>query len=227
MQEASIAATVNLICFPEMRFLALLLVSVAAYAQTSSGSISGTVFDPSGAVIPGAQVRLLGTDTGEVVRTLTTDDRGSFTAPLLRPSNYTVEASSQGFKTLRRSGILLRVDDTLALKLTLDPGATTESINVTASAELLEERTNAVGQVVDEKTMQQLPLNGRNYLQLGSLAAGAVPSRSRDRTISAYGNRGLQNAFLLDGARNQSYLRGLDNRQRDAMRPQLEAIAEF
>lgn len=210
-----------------MRFLALLFAVVATYAQTSSGSISGTVFDPSGAVIPGAQVRLLGTETGEVVRTLTTDDRGAFAAPLLRPNNYTVEASSQGFKTLRRAGILLRVDDTLALKLTLDPGATTESINVTASAELLEERTNAVGQVVDEKTMQQLPLNGRNYLQLGSLAAGAVPSRSRDRTISAYGNRGLQNAFLLDGARNQSYLRGLDNRQRDAMRPQLEAIAEF
>jgi hypothetical protein len=57
---------------------------------------------------------------------------------------------------------VLRVDDTLALKLTLDPGATTESINVTASAELLEERTNAVGRVVDEKTVQQLPLNGRN-----------------------------------------------------------------
>ncbi len=210
------------------RILFLLLLSVCAgYAQTSSGSISGTVYDPSGAVIPGAQVKLSGTETGELVRTLTTDNLGAFSAPLLRPSVYTVEASAQGFKTLRRTGIVLRVDDTLALRLTLDPGATTESINVTAAAELLEERTNAVGQVVDEKTMQQLPLNGRNYLQLGSLAAGAVPSRSRDRTISAYGNRGLQNAFLLDGARNQSYLRGLDNRQRDAMRPQLEAIAEF
>ena len=209
-----------------MRFLVFLLAS-AAYAQTSSGSISGTVYDPSGAVIPGAQIRLIGTETGDLVRSLSTDNTGAFTAPLLRPSSYTVEASAQGFKTLRRSGIILRVDDILALKLTLDPGATTESINVTATAELLEERSNAVGQVVDEKTMQQLPLNGRNYLQLASLAAGAVPSRSRDRTISAYGNRGLQNAFLLDGARNQSYLRGLDNRQRDAMRPQLEAIAEF
>lgn len=217
----------NLISSSAMKLLGLVLLPGLVYAQTSSGSISGTVFDPSGAVIPNAQVRLLGTDTGDLVRTLSTDAAGAFSAPLLRPSNYTVEASAQGFKTLRRSGIVLRVDDTLSLKLTLDPGATTESINVTASAELLEERTNAVGQVVDEKTMQQLPLNGRNYLQLGSLAAGAVPSRSRDRTISAYGNRGLQNAFLLDGARNQSYLRGLDNRQRDAMRPQLEAIAEF
>ncbi len=208
-------------------FALSLLTAVAAFAQTSSGSLSGTVLDPSGAVIPGAKIRLLGTETGDLVRTLTTDGTGSFAAPLLRPSTYTIEASAQGFRTLRRTSIVLRVDDTLSLRLTLDPGATTDSINVAASAELLEERSNAVGQVIDEKTMQQLPLNGRNYLQLGSLAAGAVPSRSRDRTISAYGNRGLQNAFLLDGARNQSYLRGLDNRQRDAMRPQLEAIAEF
>lgn len=211
-----------------MRFVSLLLLLAAStFAQTSTGSIAGTVLDASGAVIPNAQVRLLGTETGDVVRTLTTDGSGNFAAPLLRPANYTVEASAPGFKTLKRSGIMLRVDDQLSLRLTLDPGATAESINVTASAELLEEKSNTVGQIIDERTMQQLPLNGRNYLQLGSLSAGAVPSRSRDRTISAYGNRGLQNAFLLDGARNQSYLRGLDNRQRDAMRPQLEAIAEF
>ncbi|MCC6538199.1 MAG: TonB-dependent receptor [Bryobacterales bacterium] len=127
-----------------------------------------------------------------------------------------------------RTGIVLRVDDALNLRLTLEPGAVSDSVSVVAAAELLEERSSTVGQVVDEKTMQQLPLNGRNYLQLGNLSAGAVPNtRSRDRTFSAYGNRGLQNAFLLDGARNQNYLRGLDNRQRDAMRPQLEAISEF
>ena len=207
--------------------IALLFSTALLPAQTSSGQISGTILDSTGAVIPGARIRLLGTDTGDLVRELTSSADGSFTAPLLRPLNYTVEASAAGFKKLVRTGIILRVDDTLNLRLTLQPGEVTESIDVTAAAELLEEKSNTVGQVIDEKTMQQLPLNGRNYLQLGSLSAGAVPSRSRDRTISAYGNRGLQNAFLLDGARNQSYLRGLDNRQRDAMRPQLEAIAEF
>lgn len=196
-------------------------------AQTSTGSITGTVFDPSGAVIAGAQVRLTGAETGDLVRTLTTDGAGNFSAPLLRPLSYSIEVSAAGFKTMKRSGVVLRVDDSLSLRLTLETGAVSESVTITASAELLEAKSNTVGQVVDERTMQQLPLNGRNYLQLGSLSAGAVPSRSRDRTISAYGNRGLQNAFLLDGARNQSYLRGLDNRQRDAMRPQLEAIAEF
>ena len=202
--------------------------AVFVAAQTSTGTINGTVLDSTGAVVPNAQVRLLGTDTGELVRELTTGDDGTFVAPLLRPSTYTVEVSAQGFKKLVRTGIGLRVDDTLNLRLPLELGSAAESVQVTASAELLEERSNTVGQTVEEKTILELPLNGRNYLQLGNLTAGAVPNtRSRDRSFSAYGNRGLQNAFLLDGARNQNYMRGLDNRARDAMRPSLEAIAEF
>jgi hypothetical protein len=211
-------------------FALLLGVSVISiiHAQTSSGSISGTVLDSSGASVPGAQVQLLGTDTGDLVRTFVTAEDGRFVAPLLRPMTYTIEVTAPGFKQLQRSGITLRVDDALDLRLALELGSAAESVQVTASAELLEEGNNTVGQVVNEQTMQQIPLNGRNYLQLGNLSAGAVPNtRSRDRTFSAYGNRGLQNAFLLDGARNQNYLRGLDNRARDAMRPSLEAISEF
>ena len=207
--------------------MAVSLAAAGTYAQTASGTIGGTVFDPSGAVIPGATVRILGAETGDVMRELTTSADGTFAAPLLRPLTYNVEAAA-GFKKLLRSGVVLRVDDVLSLRLTLETGQTSESVTVTSNAELLEERTNTVGQVIDDRTMQQLPLNGRNYLQLGNLTAGAVPNtRSRDRSFSAYGNRGLQNAFLLDGARNQNYMRGLDNRARDAMRPSLEAIAEF
>jgi hypothetical protein len=211
-----------------LRVFLLVLTGGLAIAQTSTGTINGTVTDPSGSIIPGAQVRILGAETGDLVRELSTSEEGNFVAPLLRPSVYTVEVVAQGFKKLVRSNITLRVDDKLDLKLQLDVGSATESVQVTASAELLEERSNTVGQTVAEQTIQQLPLNGRNYLQLGTLTAGAVPNtRSRDRSFSAYGNRGLQNAFLLDGARNQSYMRGLDNRARDAMRPSLEAISEF
>ena len=212
------------------RRLALLCFAIAmvAVAQTSTGSISGTVFDSSGAVIPNAQIRLLGTETGEVARGMSSGPDGTFVAALLRPSVYTVEVSAPGFKKLVREGITLRVDDQISLRLTLETGAAVESVTVSASADMVESTTNTVGQVVDDRAIQQLPLNGRNYLSLGNLTAGAAPtSRSRDRTFSAYGNRGLQNAFLLDGARNQNYLRGLDNRARDAMRPSLEAIAEF
>ncbi|MEZ5355699.1 MAG: carboxypeptidase regulatory-like domain-containing protein [Bryobacteraceae bacterium] len=214
------------LCFRAL--VGLVATSLLTFAQTSTGQIAVTVLDPTGAVVPGATVTLTGSDTGELVRTLTTDELGTATAPLLRPGAYTVAATHEGFKRLERSGVTLRVADALSLRLTLEPGGVTESISVTAQAELLEERTHSVGQVVDDRTMQQLPLNGRNYLQLGNLTAGAVPNtRSRDRTFSAYGNRGLQNAFLLDGARNTNYLRGLDNRARDAMRPSLEAISEF
>lgn len=208
--------------------LLCLAIAMAAAAQTSTGTIAGTVLDSSGAVIPGATVRLVGTVTGEVARELTSGADGTFVAPLLRPSTYTVEVIAQGFKQLTRPGIVLRVDDSVSLRLTLETGSVNESVTVTAQTELVEVRTNTVGQVIDDRTIQQLPLNGRNYLDLGNLSAGAVPStRSRDRSFSAYGNRGLQNAFLLDGARNQNYLRGLDNRARDAMRPSLEAVAEF
>ena len=211
-----------------LRLLSIALSLSSLLAQTSTGTIAGTVLDPTGAVITGAQVRLLGTETGDVARELTSGQDGAFTAPLLRPSAYTIEVTSPGFKKLVRSGIVLRVDDQVTLRLTLETGATTDSVTVAGSTELVEATTNTVGQVIDDRAMQQLPLNGRNYLSLGNLTAGAVPStRSRDRTFSAYGNRSLQNAFLLDGARNQNYLRGLDNRARDAMRPSLEAIAEF
>ena len=209
-------------------FLLTFLTAASGVAQTSAGSMAGVVFDPSGAVVPGATVRLIGTETGDVAREFVTGEDGAFTAPLMRPSTYTVEVSASGFKKLIRPGIVLRVDDQLSLKLTLETGATSDSITVAAAVDLVEATTNTVGQVVDDRAIQQLPLNGRNYLSLGNLTAGAVPStRSRDRSFSAYGNRGLQNAFLLDGARNQNYLRGLDNRARDAMRPSLEAIAEF
>ncbi len=218
----------NLFILNISRMLTLAASVSICFAQTSTGTINGVIQDASGAVVAGAKVRLLGTDTGEVVREFMTNPDGAFAAPLLRPSNYTIEVSAAGFKKLTRSGLTLRVDDVLNLHLALDIGAMTDTVTVTASAELLEQTTNTVGQTIDNRTMQQLPLNGRNYLQLGNISAGTVPNtRTRDLSFSAYGNRGLQNAFLLDGARNQNYLRGLDNRARDAMRPSLEAISEF
>jgi hypothetical protein len=208
--------------------LLFLLFASLLHAQTSSGTLTGTILDSSGAVIPGAQVRIIGTETGDVARTVSATELGYFTAPLLRPSTYTVEVTASGFKKLTRQAIPLRVDEVLDLRFTLEPGAVNEQVTVTTQSPLVEEKTHSIGQAVDSRTIQELPLNGRNYLQLGNLTAGTVPStRARDKTFSAYGNRGLQNAFLLDGARNQNYLRGLDNRQRDAMRPSLEAIAEF
>jgi hypothetical protein len=120
------------------------------------------------------------------------------------------------------------VGDIVNLLLTLTPGGATEQITVVGQTPLLEEKSVTLGHVMEEREIVQLPLNGRNYLDLGRLAAGAVPKQgSRDQTFSAYGKTGLQNAFLMGGARNENYLRGVDNRARDMLRPPLDALSEF
>jgi hypothetical protein len=214
--------------FPGLLVALILTGGGHVFAQTSAGSISGTVSDETGAVIPRASVRVIDTSTGELVRAIETNQMGRFSAPLLRPSVYSVEVEVPGFRKQVQPGIQLRVDDALDLRIALKPGVVTEQITVEGQAVQLDESTHSVGQVIGETAIQKLPLNGRNYLDLGNLAAGTVPNvRSKDKTFSAYGTRGYQNALLLDGARNVSYLRGLDNRKRDAMRPSLEAISEF
>ncbi len=209
-------------------FAALLLLLPRLSAQTSTGEIQVTVTDPTQAVIPNAQVLVRGAQTGNVARTLTTNGEGIAVAPLLKPDIYNLEISSQGFDTLIQKGVVLHVGDILDVRLTLHPGSAAQSVTVVGQAPLVEDKSGTLTQVMDQRQIIQLPLNGRDYLQLANLAPGAVPSAgSRDDSFSAYGNTGLQNAFLLDGARNVNYLRGLDNRARDMIRPPLDALSEF
>src|ERR1051325_2450568 len=208
--------------------LAFFLAGVLS-AQTSTGEIDVTVHDPSGAVIPKANVVIMGAQTGNRVRTLTSNDVGLAEAPLLQPGQYNITATAAGFEKLLRQNVVLRVGDVLNLTLTLTPGSTNESVTITGETPQLEEKSVTLGQVIEQQQMVQLPLNGRNYLDLGRLAPGAIPGPgasqgSRDETFSAYGNTGLQNAFLMDGARNENYLRGLDNRARDMLRPPLDTL---
>lgn len=216
--------------------LSAVLYVPLAIAQTSTGQINITVLDPSGAVIPGATVTISGTETGNVARVLKTSDVGVANAPLLRPLDYTVTVKAEGFRELVRKGIILRVGDTLELSLSLEPGATTQQVTVVGKSPLLEQNSGTLAQVVPEHMLTQLPLNGRNYLSTANLLPGAVPSEgSRDATFDMYGNSGIQNAFVLDGARNESYVRGLDLGvtpvpflgARDAYRPPIDAISEF
>ncbi|MBV9081568.1 MAG: TonB-dependent receptor [Acidobacteriaceae bacterium] len=205
-----------------------LAISTRLNAQTSTGEIDVTIQDPSGAVIPNATIAISGSETGNLVRTLVTNNAGLAEAPLLEPGNYDISMTAAGFEKLLRRGIVLRVGDVVNLRQTLTPGSIPQEVDVTGQTPLIEEKSATLGQVIEQREMIQFPLNGRNYLDLGRLAAGAVPSQgSRDQTFSAYGNTGLQNAFLLDGARNENYLRGLDNRARDMLRPPLDALSEF
>lgn len=196
--------------------------------QTSTGEIQVELTDPSNAAIPSGQIQIKGTETGNLVRSLTTNESGLAIATLLPPATYDVTASAGGFGTIVRKGIVLRVSETVTLRLRLEPGAMQQTVTVMGETPQLEEKSMALAGVVEQKQIVQLPLNGRNYLQLALLMPGAVPSASsRDNSFSAYGNSGLQNAFLLDGARNISYLRGLDTLTRDVLRPPLDAIDQF
>ncbi len=213
-----------------------LLFTLPCMGQTSTGQITITIMDSSGAVVPGAKVTITGTETGNVARVMTTNQVGVADAPLLRPLDYTITVRAQGFEELVRKGIVLAVGDTLSLTLTLQTGSTTQQVTVVGQSPLIEQNSGTIAQVVPEHMLTQLPLNGRNYLQLGNLLPGSVPSEgSRDATFDMYGNSGIQNAFVLDGARNEQYIRGLDLGvtpvsflgARDAYRPPVDAISEF
>jgi hypothetical protein len=205
-----------------------LLISYPARTQTSTGQLSVTVTDPSGAVVPNATVRITGSQTGNVLRTLQTNETGVAPIPLVPPGDYDLSVSAAGFKNVLRRAITISAGSVVEIPVLLEPGSASESITITAEAPLVEEKSATLAQVVSEKQILDMPLNGRNYLALANLTAGAIPSsNSRDQTFSAYGNTGLQNAFLLDGGRNENYLRGLDNRTRDMVRPPLDALAEF
>ena len=197
------------------------------WTQTSTGEIDVAVSDASEAVITGARVTVTGAETGAVARTIVTNSSGLAAVPLLHPGTYDLRVEKDGFKTLLRKGVVLQVTEVVSLRLSLEVGATTQSITIAEQSPLVDTTTNTEGQVVNNQTMEQLPLNGRNYLQLAILTAGTVPSTNKDQSFSAFGNRGMQNEYLLDGGLNESFIRGIDNHQRDAMRPSLEAVEEF
>jgi hypothetical protein len=210
---------------PALSFL-LVLLAALAWGQQDSANIVGTVRDPGGAVVPGASVRIVNTGTNITV-SLITDSNGEYTSAPLRIGAYRVEAEAPGFKRTVRDGVELRLQDRVRIDLQLEVGQVSETVEVTALTPLLQTQTSSVGQVVETRTITDLPLNGRSYLQLVTLAAGAfVPQRMNtiwnDQFVAINGNRAMQNTFLLDGVNNNT----TDN-SNPAIVPPPDAIAEF
>ena len=205
-----------------------LLATPYVLSQSATGELSITITDATGAAVNGADVTITGTDTGTVVRTLKTNAKGIAEVPLLQPGRYNTHVVAPGFKSFDRNGVTVSVDSVVSLDLPLELGETTESVTVTGETPMLEDKSETISEVISSRQVLAIPLNGRNYLDAANYVPGVIPSSgSRDNTFSAYGNTGLQNAFLLDGARNVNYLRGLDNQRRDMIRPPLDALSEF
>jgi len=209
-------------------WLAVFLLAFACPLLGQTGAeIGGTVTDTSGAVIPGVSVTVVNVDTG-VERRATTNELGFFVVPLLQPGNYRVEIQQQGFKPVSRTGITLHGRDQLRLNLVMEVGAVTEEVTVAATAPLLQTATAAQGQVIDNQKIVDLPLNGRDYIQLALLSAGAgAPIGGRYNSFTGSGMQAEQNNFLLDGVDNNSMQRAAQGRQPEAVKPSIDAIQEF
>src|SRR6185437_11769488 len=190
-------------------FSLLLCAAGTASAQTATGQITGTIRDSSGAVLPQATVTLRSLDTG-LTRSTSTSGSGDYSFTLLPVGSYSVAAEQKGFSKAEQSNIRLNVDQVQRIDLTLSVGATTETVTVQAAQVAVETETSSIGQVVNERQVTQLPLNGRSFLDLLFLGPGAVQTsgeqgsmrQGEGNAISINGSRPTSNNYLLDGMVN-------------------------
>ena len=216
--------------------LALVLVTNASslIAQVDRGSIVGIVSDPSGAKVAGADVTVTNSATDQSIK-VTTDTSGAYAANLLRIGAYSVTVEKQGFKRAVKPGVEVGVNQVVRVDLNLQVGATTESVEVTGVVPLLQTETSSLGTIETEKRISDLPLNGRNFIQLaylgpgansgmtGSNVSGGVFENERaNEALSVNGLRVSNNNFLLNGVDNNEFgLGGV------VVLPPPDAIQEF
>ena len=193
-------------------FLTLLLFAAGAAAQ-STALLTGTVVDPTGAVVPGAQITCRNVDT-DLKSSAVANSAGIFRFPDLPVGAYELTISREGFGTLVRGGIQLLTDQTVDLTLTLRLGQTSQSVEVSAPAPLVQRATSDLGIIVDNRQMTELPLNQRNAFDLAELTPGAIetqaatiPGQQDNIGLAINGLRSIDNNWQLDGATytNRSY----------------------
>lgn len=187
----------------------VLVCSVFANAQITTGTISGTIKDPSGAVLPGATVVVVAEETGSS-RTVQSNAAGYYTAQSLNPGRYQITASMNGFQKLVRNGVELTLGRQVVVNLELQVGAVSQSVEVTAEAPLVDTVGGALGETVDSAKIAELPLNGRDLAQLITLQTGVVNynAGSADgggKVLVVSGARSTTNVFYMDGIAVESF----------------------
>ena len=185
-----------------------MLPHYSAYAQTTTGTILGTVTDDSGAVVPGVAIRVENLDTG-LTRTLVTSDLGTYRSTNLPLGTYALTAELPGFNRVTRSGIELTLGRQAVVNFALPLGDVTEMITVSGEAALVSTTSSTLSELVDQKQIRDLPLNGRDFLQLSTLQPGVIITRAQRDSISPQtgtglnisigGGRPTQNNFRVDG----------------------------
>ncbi len=220
--------------------LAVVVINILSPAwihAQAAGQINGIITDSSGSVLPGVTVEATNTATGAMRSAISGAD-GLYSIPQLAPGSYTVKASLQGFRTAQRDGVRVTVSETARAAFELEVGQLSETITVNAEVTLVETSNATHGIVIDEQKVVDLPLNGRNFTQLGTLIPGVVAppgglgGQSGDATPGGFGNatggfnvngmRNQSNNFLMDGAtNNDTFNTGF------VLRPPPDAIQEF
>ena len=210
------------------------LFAFGVFAQTPSAEITGVVTDASGATISGASVTVTNPQTG-LSRAGRTNDAGVYSIPALPPGTYNVRVENTGFSSQSRTGVELQTSQVASLDFSLQVGNVTETVEVTTGAPVLDTETTSVGTVIENKRIVDLPLNGRNYLQLASLIPGATtngPASSQGQqrmggarnqfALNISGQRVHYNHYSLDGMENTD-----PNFNTYLFLPSIDALQEF
>lgn len=187
--------------------LAVWLFGATIWGQVTSSTVSGSVRDKTGAIIPGAQITAKDTDTGSS-RSASSDSAGRYVIPQLEPGHYTISATTSGFSRQDQNGVMLTVGHTSVVDFTLEVGTVEQTVEVSASAPVVDTTTASLAALVDRQQVEDLPLNGRSFTQLATLQAGVatVTNANKDSLFGGYGikmsvagSRQDANLFLLDG----------------------------
>src|SRR5436305_2253445 len=221
-----------------MAFFALFGLSfvglLSANGQVTTGTIVGTVSDSSGAPLPGVKVTITDVQKNES-KEYTTDETGSYNAPFLIPGTYRVSAETSGFKRAASADIILNVDDKARVDLTLSVGDVNEVVEVAAASPLVRVESSELGEVIGERSIRELPLNGRNFAQLVYLVPGVTPGQAGENlsgastfnprgasNFNAMGSQANTNAWLVDGVDDNEY-----TFNPVMVQPSVESIGEF
>lgn len=207
-----------------VRFVAALLWGLLPLCgQVSTGSVAGQVTDSTGAVVAAAKVTLLNEGTGQE-RTAATDASGAYLFPLVQSGFYTVRVEMQGFKAYAARKMEVQVSQQVTHDVRLDVGETTTTVEVAAVTPVLDQRSAEVGQVIGQREVVELPLNGRNFLDLAKLVPGVAElgTTTQSNGLAINGQRANQIGFYFDGVDTRTETSG-----KPAFSPSIEAIQEF
>jgi hypothetical protein len=209
----------------------LLSLSVACFGQ-STGAIEGTVLDATSSPIPHAAVSIKNQQTGEE-RTLTTDSAGLYYSPSLPVGSYTVEAKAPGMSTMVAKDLAVPVGTTVKQNFSMKVAATSEVVEVHATAPVIEATSDSVGSVVDQTTVQEIPLNGRHFVDLSLLTVGTVTPPANGFLTAPLRGQGSF-AFNSGGGREDSInfmVNGINlsdpNQNQLTFQPTINTVSEF